>query len=494
MKLLAEVRREDVSTDVEIRAMQDGTPTFKVVILKDGTIYCHLADADEDTLAGIVKAVRRVCKDVFVVDVNPVVLDAYLEENARGRKHKTSSVVVDGNTTNIKLEYVFGQATKVNASDVYLIIGNGKTELQFKVFGLKYVFDTFDQEAGYQLARLIYTTAGSQYEKTAPCDCSFSFPSNDNLYRIRSNSVQTANGGHAIACRIRNPKEIHPIEELGFSPLQLEHMYQIFHAPGGLIPFVGATNSGKSTTVSSVVQAIPLSNHIIEIADPIEIEIAHCVQIEINRFHKDFQVIFAAILASIVRQNPDVLVLGEIRDTLTAMAAVNMAIQGKRVYSTLHTTNVPGVFPRLNGLGVPNHLLALPDFIAGVISQTLVAKACPDCALSYDQVKLTDYEESQLKGLKTQDMKFRNDKTNCEKCSRGISGQELLAEVHPFYIDSGAIYDIIKKQDYFKILRHMQDKHGVILKSQHAREKIMEGLVDPRSVIQLLGNIRVPNE
>lgn len=485
------ITRQDLSTDDEVRAMQDSNESLKLIIHRDGRIFCYLANSNGKALNSIVRTVMRVHENAELVNVDPVDLDAWLDKNAKGSNNKTTNVELNRHTPNVKLDFVFDQAVAVNASDVYLIINDRKAKLQFKVYGLKYDVQVYEKEQGYQLASLIFTKGHGEFDRTVPCDCSFTFGAKTgNDYRIRTNSIKTANGGNAIACRIRNPKEIQTIEQLGYSPQQLEHLYKIFHAPGGLILFVGATNSGKSTSVSSVMQGIPLSSHVIEIADPVEIVIDECVQIEIDHFKDDHEEVFKKVLASTVRQNPDVLVLGEIRDERTALAAVNMAIQGKRVFSTLHATSVSGVFPRLNGLGVPNHVLALPDFIAGIISQTLVAKACPECFLTYEKANVTAYEKSQLEGLPTKDMRFSNHETDCKKCSRGISGQELLAEVHPFYIDSGKIYEIIKKQDYFKILPYMKKHHGVILKSEHAREKIVSGLVCPRSVIHLLGNIR----
>ena len=143
-------------------------------------------------------------------------------------------------------------------------------------------------------------------------------------------------------------------------------------APGGLILITGETNSGKSTTMAALMDSSSRNQRMIEIADPCEVEFDHCTHVELDHYRDDAGEAFKNILAATVRQNPDALVLGEIRDEITAQAAQNMAIQGKRVFSTLHTQSCVAAIPRLASFGVDHHLLSLREFIAGIVNQNLV--------------------------------------------------------------------------------------------------------------------------
>lgn len=421
------------------------------------------------------------------IKITPIEFDQLLERLRAKPRGSTAEPQVD-TEFNASLEWVFNKAISMLASDVYLFIGREETRLEMKVYGMKEHVESFNVDLGRRLASLIWQEGEGQYDQTRPCDSSFGFDYHGKTYHIRANSLNTHDGGNAIACRIRDPKQILTLDEMGYAPDQIIHLRDMIIAPGGGVLFTGPTNSGKSTSVAGLMYSVPTTDYMIEFADPIEVDVDNCAQVELDRHRKDHDEVFQQILGALVRQNPDILVLGEIRDRRTAQAAVNMALQGKRVYSTLHSATAMGVFSRLEGLGVPDHVLALPDFIAGIVSQNLVPLVCQSCCLNYSQVTggHTGYDRNLLHGFDTGSLRFINPQ-GCPDCIKGVSGQTLIAEVHPYVNDAGEVYEIITRKEYHRIPGYMGQAHQVLTKAQHAHGKIIAGIIDPLTTMRIIG-------
>ncbi len=487
-KTLKDVHREGLTRDREVTAMLNGNkPLLKALVTKDGDIFYVSVDPSYARVVKIlVDTVIRVIGKHSKTCITPLEYDEWHASDNSSRKGKQDVVSI----VHDSIDWIFTQAINNQASDVYLFLNRKKpSRIDYKVYGNKQVLiDTIDSEQAYRLASLIWSVADSQFDSSKPCDASFPFTCNNKMFRVRVNSIRTSDGGNVVACRIRDPKEIRSLNELGYSTRQLDDIAAICNAPGGLILFTGATNSGKSTSVTSLMAAVPITQHMIEIADPVEIILDNCVHLQIDRYHKDHDQIFARLLASLVRQNPDVLVLGEIRDERTAEAAISMAIQGKRVFSTLHSTTAAGVFSRLSGLGVKNHILALPEFISGIVSQNLVPTPCSSCALRYEDVKRTcsKYETDILNRLKTTNMVFIN-RRGCAQCASGVSGQTLVAEVHPYTICPGEVHQLIMQKEFFRLETLMHQAYNVLPKMKHALHKIESGLIDPLETFRIVG-------
>ena len=484
---LKAVKTSEISTDQEVRAFLDGNPSVSAVVLSSGDVFFVKNKGQEFVYNALFKLIKRIYGRCNKQVVTPIEFQQWKQTNEKKKEQQKSDKTAD--KLNTSLEWIFQQAIDQRASDVYLIIGPENARVEIKIYGSKQDLCNFNSVQGYNLANMIWSSAqNNQYNRSEPCDCSFSFPHNQKVYRIRANSVCTANGGNTIACRIRDPREIHNVEELGYSEDQLELLRRINSIPGGLILFTGATNSGKSTSVTSYMRSVPSTAHMIEVADPVEVELENCTHVEIDRYHQDHEAIFMQILASFVRQNPDVLVLGEIRDRRTAEAAVNMAIQGKRVYSTLHSATAVGVFARLSGLGVPDHILSLPEFIAGIVSQSLVPVPCINCGIGYTEVP-DSYLKRQvlgIEGIEIDNLRFCYT-DGCAQCKGGISGQTLVAEVHPYGLDDGGVHQIIKRKEYFHLEKYMRIEHKVMSKWDHAIHKMNHGEIEPVETLRIIG-------
>ena len=494
---LSNIKQADLCVHREIVSFQKGQTGFlRAIVLAKGDIFYVPSKAAKMQMM-FFKKVEELVGAGTRAKITPIEYDDVMaqlkQEKEMGLQQDSSKVVAGSGKRDMfnSLEWLFSKAIKDKATDVYLILERLTARVEFKIYGQKVEIHRFQFEQGRRLASLMWTEANGQHEMKSSCDCSFGFDCEGKTYRVRANSVCTSNGGCTIAARVRDPKEIRSIEELGYSERQLEMLRDITGAPGGLVLFTGATNSGKSTTVTSLLSSLPTTMHIIEVADPVEVELPNCVHIEIDRYHEKHEEMFGQVLASIVRQNPDVLSLGEIRDDRTAKAAVNMALQGKQVYSTVHSTTASSVFVRLNGLGVDDHVLALPDFIAGIVSQNLVPVSCSQCAMSYTKALENGLDPfgvfEGLTFLDYESLRFAN-KEGCDSCIRGVAGQTLVAEVHPYVLDDGGVYKLIQQREFFDMEDYMRRVHGAVSKAEHAIEKMNSGMIDPVATLRIVGS------
>ena len=284
-------------------------------------------------------------------------------------------------------------------------------------------------------------------------------------------------------CRVRDPGYILPLDKSGYSDHQVSLIKRICMAPGGLILITGETNSGKSTTMAALMDSSSRNQRMIEIADPCEVEFDHCTHVELDHYRDDAGEAFKNILAATVRQNPDALVLGEIRDEITAQAAQNMAIQGKRVFSTLHTQSCVAAIPRLASFGVDHHLLSLREFIAGIVNQNLVPLVCQNCCREQHDDADRDRRYRALFGSV---VRYVNP-DGCPQCVSGVSGQTLVAEVYPFFLDRKDAHKYISNHELFRMENYMKQEFGIESKQDHARSKVLRGLIDPALTEEIIG-------
>ena len=383
---------------------------------------------------------------------------------------------------------MFGRAVEERASDVYLDVRRDRALLAFRTYGFKRPFDEISRDDGLALARSIWALGtNAQFDESGVCDVAFDFEHGGRLYRIRGNSMKEVRG-NSVVCRVRDPSFVLPLGKSGYAPVQVRQIERMCRAPGGLILITGETNSGKSTTLASLMAAMPATQKVIEVADPVEVVMNHVTHVEIEHYGDDAEQRLRENLAALVRQNPDTLVLGEIRDEASATAAKDMAIQGKRVLSTLHTQSCVAAVPRLVNLGVPPSLLGARAFLAGIVNQNLFPVVCPSCGLAKHPDPNVDARYRSLFGDR---VRFLN-ATGCDGCRDGVVGQTLVAEVYPLCLDrSGRAHDLVGAGRLAELERYMRrngaDGHGCISKHRHAAGKVATGEIDPEQTERIIG-------
>ncbi len=233
------------------------------------------------------------------------------------------------------------------------------------------------------------------------------------------------NEGEKIVIRILDyTRSSEGIDSLGFHPENLKKIKRMMEIPNGIILTTGATGSGKSTTTYSILQGLnkPEKN-IITVEDPIEMNIEGINQVQVN---SEIGMTFAAALRSILRQDPNIILIGEIRDSETAQIAVRASITGHLVLSTIHTNNALATVERLLDMNVERYLLSTA--LTGIISQRLAKMLCPDCRF---QRPTTPYEKKVFKRFMHRDVPMIWDANpkGCEHCRRGYHGRIAFHEV-----------------------------------------------------------------
>ncbi|MFW6381742.1 MAG: GspE/PulE family protein, partial [Bacillota bacterium] len=237
---------------------------------------------------------------------------------------------------------------------------------------------------------------------------------------MRVSTLPTVNGESVVIRLLQKDKSLLDINKLGFSEINLERFQRLISNPHGILLATGPTGSGKSTTLFAVLNLLNTpEKKVITIEDPVEYQLKGVNQVQVNT---DTGLTFARTLRSILRQDPDIIMVGEIRDEETATIAARAALTGHLVLSTLHTNDSAGAITRLQDMGIPSYLVA--STVRGIVAQRLVRRLCNECKQKYEPGQ----EQREFLGLEDgdgeQDRPTLYRAVGCEKCnSTGFRGR-----------------------------------------------------------------------
>ena len=282
---------------------------------------------------------------------------------------------------------------------------------------------------------------------------------------LRVSSLPTNMGENIVVRILDYSMSSQGIETLGFHENNLKKLNKIISEPNGIILVTGATGSGKSTTVYSILQRLnTVDRNIITVEDPIEMNIPGINQVQVI---SDIGLTFAASLRSILRQDPDIIMIGEIRDDETAKIAVRASITGHLVLSTIHTNSALNTIERLLDMNIERYLLGTA--LTGIISQKLTKKLCPYCRGTR---ATTNYEKEIFKKSLNLTINEIYEAKGCDKCHEGFSGRIAIHEVLMLNQDiRDAITNNVKKET----LRDLVYSSGTITMLQDGLTKVING-------------------
>lgn len=272
------------------------------------------------------------------------------------------------------------RALEMRASDVHIQPYEDKLQIRYRIDGILYDMMTPPkriQEA--IISRIKIMGKMDIAERRMPQDGRTSIRLGDREVDVRISSVPTTHGERIVMRLLDKSVRLFELDELGMSQDHLQTMKKMIESSHGILLDTGPTGSGKTTTLYASLQYLnSVENNILTIEDPVEYQLDGISQIEIN---PKKGLTFASGLRSIVRQDPDIIMVGEIRDLETASIAIQSALTGHLVFSTLHTNDAPSAVTRLQELGVEDYLVA--SSIIGVVAQRLVRKICESCKTKY---------------------------------------------------------------------------------------------------------------
>ena len=296
---------------------------------------------------------------------------------------------------------------------------------------------------------------------------------------MRVSSLAT-NLGEKIVIRILDyTQSANGLDSLGFSDDNLEKIKRMISVPNGIILITGATGSGKSTTVYTMLQTLNTTDtNIITVEDPIEMNIEGINQVQVN---SEIGLTFGRVLRSILRQDPNIILIGEIRDSETAQIAVRASITGHLVFSTIHTNNSLTTIERLLDMDVERYLLS--SALTGIVSQKLARRLCPKCKKLRPT---TSYEKVVFKKALNKDINEVYDVSgeHCDECRNGYKGRIAIQEV--LLIDDflrDAINDETLPREE---LRHLVYTENVTTLLQDGLNKVASGITSFNEIYKLI--------
>jgi type II secretory ATPase GspE/PulE/Tfp pilus assembly ATPase PilB-like protein len=370
------------------------------------------------------------------------------------------------------------EAIRRRASDIHIDPGRTAATIRFRIDGLLQELSTFELELHSAVVSQIKIAAELDIVNTRlPQDGQFEHIKDGHTHYARVSTFPSIYG-EAIVMRILNQqKSFLPLAELGLDDQQLKDMYSIINSPFGMVLATGPSGSGKSTLLNSILSHLNNPhNNIVTVEDPVEFHIDGVRQAQVNQYN-EFD--FATALRSILRQDPDVMMIGEIRDAETARIAVQATMAGRLFFSTFHTLDLAAIVSRFIEMEIPRSVVA--HVLGGIISVRMVRKICPHCREAYT---LEPHEEILLNELVQPGTQFYHG-AGCEECDHsGYYGTTGIYEVVRFDRDiRNAILDSVNAYELKNILK----SKNIMSLLDSALNKALAGITTPTEVIRVTG-------
>jgi len=362
------------------------------------------------------------------------------------------------------VDLIIRQAINERASDIHIEPFKDRISLRYRIDGKLYEIPPPSKHLNLALVSRVKILAKLDIaEKRLPQDGAIVVKLEDRVIDLRVSTVPTIWGEKAVLRILDKGSTLLSLSQMGYEPKQLEDIRRAIQTPYGLIFITGPTGSGKSTSLYAMLNEIKSpSRNIVTVEDPVEFKLDGVNQVQVK---PDIGLTFAAALRSFLRQDPDVMLVGEVRDLETAEICLRSALTGHLVLSTLHTNDAPSAVNRLIDIGVEPYLIA-PTLIL-VVAQRLIRRLCPDCKEAYEP---TAEELGKVK-VKS-DLLFRP--KGCPKCNQiGYRGRIAIGEV---LLINEQIRELINQRASFLKIREVAVKEGMQTLFDSAIRKVEAGV------------------
>lgn len=476
--------------------------SFAAVRTQEGTVYMIATKVADARMAMEVSARLRVNFGGAVVLLRATadVIRILNERNLKsGADESLSATAVE-----VAARELLMDAERRGASDIHIETRDHHVEVFYRVHGKRMRMGDLSPKRAEAICNYLYNWAsadssrGTGWDKGDVQDTVFTFemPDGKGLLNVRFHSAPIhPQGNYQSVMRLLRPASsaggFRPLQDVGYTEDQTREIMEMIGGGSGIVLVVGPTNSGKSTTMQSAVDAVrTLRGRTIKVStieNPVEYEMVGACQMPASS--EDFDKYLKASL----RQDPDVVVVGEIRDARAAETTKNLVLAGHKIFSTLHVYEAPAAFSRLMQLGVPRGLLSMPGFVSGIVYQRLVPVVCPHCSHKYHEVAGTGMLPAALEARLNRSINMDRDDVRlikeggCEHCDfLGVVGRTPCAEV----VKPDATFlelvrdekDAAAKAYWLSSLGSRIGMNGLPTALSHAKYKMRLGMVDPRDV------------
>jgi type IV pilus assembly protein PilB len=371
------------------------------------------------------------------------------------------------------IDLILENAIKDRATDIHITPEIMTTHVFFRIDGVLQHYYAMPKELHSQIISRIKILASLNIaEQRVPQDGGFEFEFLNTSYDIRVSTVPTKKGENIVLRVLAKNATLFNINNLGFEKDYIEKIKFYFSKPYGIILITGPTGSGKTTTLYSALRNInPIEKNILTVEDPIEYRFTFIKQTQVN---EKAGYTFSAALKAFMRQDPDVMLIGEIRDEETAELAIRASITGHLVLSTLHTNDAVSSIARLEDMKLKSYMIA--EGLLLIISQRLVRKLCPYCKkqITIKKEELLNYGFKKEEIEKYEDELTIYEKVGCDKCRyTGYMGRIAVAEL--LEVDHEIKKMIIDEQSSLDI-ENAAIKKGMRTLKEDALLKILNGV------------------
>jgi len=371
------------------------------------------------------------------------------------------------------VDLIIRQAIDERASDIHIEPFKDKISLRYRIDGKLYEIPPPAKHLHNPIiSRIKILSKLDIAEKRLPQDGAMMVKIVERPIDIRVSSIPTIYGEKIVMRLLDRSQVVLDLNQLGFDPKQLELMRKSINAPFGLVFLTGPTGSGKTTTLYAILNEIkgPTKN-IVTIEDPVEYKLDGINQVQIK---PEIGLTFAAALRSFLRQDPDIMLVGEVRDLETASICIRSALTGHLVLSTLHTNDAPTAVSRLMDIGIEPYMLA-PSLLV-IIAQRLVRKLCPECKEAYEPKP----EEIKMTNLKAE-LIYRP--KGCQACNNtGFKGRASIAEV---MVANEEIKALIMGKATFQKIREVAKANGMQTLYESGIKKVEDGVTSLEDAVSV---------
>ncbi len=422
-------------------------------------------------------------------DVSDIIVEAIKDADAEVKVREEEPEETEANVAELKdlaggapvvrlVNALIARAIAERASDIHIEPEASRVRVRLRIDGILHEVMTIPKDLQSPVISRIKVMAGMDVaERRAPQDGRITLIARPQEYDFRISTYPAVHGENVVIRVLEKSAAQITLDKLGLQPDVAEQFTRMIHAPYGMILTCGPTGAGKTTTLYAALNMInTVERNIITIEDPVEYQLPGVVQANVNR---KAGLTFATGLRTMVRQDPDVILVGEIRDSETAEIAVEAALTGHLVLSTLHANDSAGAAARLIDMQVEPFLVA--SSIIGLLSQRLVRTVCPRCAAPF---RPSDELIRQLNlGISAADLEGAMKGTGCEQCGRtGYKGRTGIYELLKMDDD---IRSAIIARSSAATIRQIAIEKGMRTLRQDALDKVKAGLTTIEEVIRV---------
>jgi type II secretory ATPase GspE/PulE/Tfp pilus assembly ATPase PilB-like protein len=461
--------------------------TFLPIAKRDGHVEVAAQNASDDKLAQLVSRQTGLVPRIHIAEkrkiINAINKFFYFLENPVEQLIEKEVRLLSQDSEMVRgmdnlIQYLLHLAVKMRATDIHIRPGRKATNISFRVDGVLRSVLSLPPSLQRLVSSLKMRADMDIAEQRLPQDGRFTATILNNSYDFRVSTIVSPQGENMVLRVLPMESAIMGMSQLGFLDEHIQMVEHMFNEPFGIILLTGPTGSGKSTTLYAGIRRLNLlEKNVITVEEPIEFDIPLLRQTQVN---EKAGYNFANAVKYFLRHDPDVILVGEIRDGATAGTAVTASTTGHLVLSTLHTNSALGAIPRLRDLGIRPYLIA--DSLIGVVSQRLVRKVCNHCRQGYAPTA------QELAYLGVSDVQELFKGTGCEVCNgSGYFGRTLVYEL--LTVNRELALLIEQEADLSQLIAKAKQS-GFVEMFDITVKKVLQGITTTEEAYRILGTIR----